>query len=117
VIAASILPALVATRASEVTLAIVCLFAMQIQIVRIPAILVLISTVLDVLTSYLIKSQVGAFWNVTSWLPIVGQIIDIVGELLSIVGVAWLVVIVVRHRTNSDDNNNPNPAPQLGMHK
>jgi hypothetical protein len=62
-------------------------------------------------------SQIGAFVYVASWLPIARQNIDIVGELLSVVGVGWLLVIVARHRANSDFNNNPDLAGQLATHK
>jgi hypothetical protein len=115
VIATSILPAFFLTLASQLVLILICCFGMQIRVVRVPATLILSSTTLDVLTSYLTKSQLSVFGDVKSWLPSAGQIIDIVGELLSVVGVAWLLVIVVRQRAKI--SYDMNPAAQAAIHK
>ncbi len=103
-IAASILPVLVLTLANQTVLILICCFAMRIAVLRGALALILTSTVLDLLTSDFVTSEIKAFGIVPSprWASLMtaaSESIDVLGESLSILGVAWLLVIVVRYKT------------------
>ena len=117
-IAASILPAVFLTLANQTLVILICCFGMRIAALRIPLMLILVSTALDVLTSELVMTEAKTLGIDTGPLARgVGQILDNIGELLSLVGVAWLIVFALRYKNNVESHLGPGELLRPGTHE
>lgn len=83
---------------------IVCFFSIRIRLIRVPAILILISTVEDLFAGHLLEPEVKEFLTTLSIqdadaaIATLRMTVDLIGTLLNVFGVAGLIIIVLRHK-------------------
>ena len=115
VIPINLFHSLVVTQIAELLVVIACFFSIRIKLLRVPAILILISMVIDLFSNQLLEPEVKDFVTATTlaqdpvaFIKGLQLTVDSIGELLNILAVGGLIVTVRRYQLHSA----PKCAPQ-----